>query len=140
LLLGPAPWGAATAFFLARRKAGDVVLVDRREIESRTSPGGWHGKSLAQGRVDDAAHQSRSSRHPAFHRADRSAARLGAFILARANGGTGLLMAVIGFGLMIMGVCGVSVRGKVSDQRLATIRSYSMWYAFGHWYRMVISG
>jgi hypothetical protein len=48
-------------------------------------------------------------------------------------------MAVIVFGLMIMGVYGVSVPGKVSDQRLATIRSYNMWYAFGHSYRMGIA-
>jgi glycine/D-amino acid oxidase-like deaminating enzyme len=38
VVIGSGALGAATAFYLAKRRAGDVVLVDRHEIGSQTSP------------------------------------------------------------------------------------------------------
>ena len=38
VVIGSGGLGAATAFYLAKRKAGVVVLVDRHEIGSQTSP------------------------------------------------------------------------------------------------------
>ena len=38
VVIGSGGLGAATAFYLAKRKAGAVVLVDRHEIGSQTSP------------------------------------------------------------------------------------------------------
>jgi glycine/D-amino acid oxidase-like deaminating enzyme len=38
VVIGSGGLGAATAFYLAKRKAGTVVLVDRHEIGSQTSP------------------------------------------------------------------------------------------------------
>jgi glycine/D-amino acid oxidase-like deaminating enzyme len=38
VVIGSGGLGAATAFYLAKRKAGAVVVVDRHEIGSQTSP------------------------------------------------------------------------------------------------------
>jgi glycine/D-amino acid oxidase-like deaminating enzyme len=38
VVIGSGGLGAATAFYLAKRNAGSVVLVDRHEIGSQTSP------------------------------------------------------------------------------------------------------
>jgi 4-methylaminobutanoate oxidase (formaldehyde-forming) len=38
VVIGSGGLGAATAFYLAKRKAGTVVLIDRHEIGSQTSP------------------------------------------------------------------------------------------------------
>ena len=38
VVIGSGGLGAATAFYLAKRNAGTVVLVDRHEIGSQTSP------------------------------------------------------------------------------------------------------
>ena len=38
VVIGSGGLGAATAFYLAKRNAGAVVLVDRHEIGSQTSP------------------------------------------------------------------------------------------------------
>jgi glycine/D-amino acid oxidase-like deaminating enzyme len=38
VVIGSGALGAATAFYLAKRKVGAVLLVDRHEIGSQTSP------------------------------------------------------------------------------------------------------
>ena len=62
VVIGSGGLGAATAYYLSKRKGLSVALVDKHDIALQTSPRAAGCELRSQKRLDDQPHQGRLSK------------------------------------------------------------------------------